>query len=94
MFVLTNSELGCKGLVQHSLEMGTQAPIWKQPYRTPVVRQQAMNEMVQDMQKHGVVKPSSSPRASPVVLVSKKEILHRLSIEFCDKERCLRLTKG
>ena len=82
VFALTNSELGRTSLVRHSIETGTQAPIRQQPYRTPVIRWLTMNEMVQDMQKHGVVQPSSSPWASPVVLVPKKDGTLRFCIDY------------
>ena len=82
MFALNDSELGCTSLVQHSIETGTQPPIRQQPYRTPVVRRQRMNGMVQNMQEQGIVQPSSSPWASPVVLVPKKDGSLRFCIDY------------
>ena len=82
MFALNDSELGCTSLVQHSIETGTQPPIRQQPYRTPVVRRQRMNRMVQNMQEQGIVQPSSSPWASPVVLVLKKDGSLRFCIDY------------
>ena len=38
--------------------------------------------MVEDMEKHGVVKPSTSPWASPVVLVPKKDGSYRFCIDY------------
>lgn len=38
--------------------------------------------MVSDMQKKGVVKPSNSPWASPIVLVPKKDGSLRFCVDF------------
>ena len=82
VFALDDMELGCTDLVQHSIETGNHSPIRQQPYRTPVVRRQKMNEMVSNMQDQGVVQPSSSPWASPVVLVPKKDGTLRFCIDY------------
>jgi len=82
VFALNDSELGCTSLVQHGIETGAQTPIRQQPYRTPVCRRQKMNEMVQNMQDQGIVQPSSSPWASPVVLVPKKDGTLRFCIDY------------
>ena len=42
-----------------------------------------MNELVATMQKQGIVCPSSSPWASPVVLVPKKDGSLRFCIDYC-----------
>ena len=81
-FALDDMELGCADLVQHSIETGNHPPIRQQPYRTPVIKREKMSEMVSDMQEQGVVQPSSSPWASPVVLVTKKDGTLRFSIDY------------
>ena len=82
VFALDDMELGCTDLVQHSIEIGNHSPIRQQPYRTPVVRRQKMNKMVSNMQDQGVVQPSSSPWASPVILVPKKDGTLRFCIDY------------
>ena len=82
VFAVDDTELGCTDLVQHSIDTGNHPPIRQQPYRTPVVRRQKMNEMVSDMREQGVVQPSSSPWASPVVLVPKKDGTLRFCIDY------------
>ena len=72
VFVLDDSELGCTSLVQHSIDTGDHKPVKQQPYRTPVVYREKIETMVDEMQEQGVVKPSS-PWASPIVLVPKKD---------------------
>ena len=79
VFALDDSELGCTDLVKHVMDTGNHAPIKQQPYRTPIVRRKNMAAMIRAMEEQGVVKPSSSPWASPVVLVPKKDG----SVRFC-----------
>lgn len=82
VFALSDAELGCTHLVEHEIDTGNHAPIRQPPYRTPVIRRQKMNEMVAAMQAQGIVEPSSSAWASPVVLVPKKDGELRFCIDY------------
>lgn len=50
-------------------------PINVQPYRYPQCHKDGMTSMIQDMLKEGIIKPSTSPFSSPVILV-KKNMVH------------------
>ena len=65
-------DLGCTPLLQHTIE--TEGPPLRQPYRrqNPAVRREEMAQ-VQQMLSSGVIRPSNSPWASPVVMVKKKD---------------------
>ena len=82
VFALDDSELGCTSLVQHSIDTRDHHPVKQQPYRTPVVCREKIESMVSDMQKQGIVKPSHSPWASPIVLVPKKDGSLRFCVDF------------
>ena len=82
VFALNDSELGCTDLVTHNIDTGDHKPIRQQPYRTPVIRRHKMDELVAAMQEQGIVEPSSSPWASPVVLVPKKDGSLRFCIDY------------
>ena len=82
IFMLDDSELGCTSLVQHSIDTGDHHPVKQQPYRTPVIYREKIEKMVADMQKQGVVRPSKSPWASPIVLVPKKDGSLRFCVDF------------
>ena len=82
VFALDNSKLGCTSLVQHSIDTGDNPPIKQQPYRTPMIYRERIAEMIEDMQAQGIVQPSSSPWASPVVLVPKKDGTARFCIDL------------
>ena len=71
-------DLGCTPLLQHAIE--TEGPPLCQLYRrqNPAVRQEEMAQ-IQQMLTNGVLRPSNSPWASPVVMVKKKDC----SLQFC-----------
>ena len=73
VFELDSFELGHSTLVQHHIDTGESAPLKQQPYRTPIVQRDRISQLIKEMQEQGIVKPSSSPWASPVVLVPKKD---------------------
>ena len=82
VFALNDSELGCTNTVQHSIDTGDHVPIKQQPYRTPIVQRDQIKKMVDQMQKQGIVQPSKSPWASPIVLVPKKDGSLRFCIDY------------
>ncbi len=73
MFALSDSELGYTDVLHHSVDTGDNLPIKQRSYRTPVLRREQVAPMFSEMEEHGVVQPSNSPWASPVVLVPKKD---------------------
>ena len=82
VFALESSELGCTDCVQHVIETGDHPPIKQQPYRTPVVHREKIAKLVEEMQQQEIIQPSSSPWASPVVLVPKKDGTDRFCIDY------------
>ena len=66
MFAL---EDGCTGMVTHKIETGDHPPIKQYPRRIPFIQRAKIASMIADMQKQGVVEPSFSSWASPVILV-------------------------
>ena len=57
-------------LIQHEIRVMDSEPIHQQPYRVPVARKEVMKE-IDKMLDMGIIQPSSSPWASPTVLVEK-----------------------
>ena len=74
-------DLGCTPLLKHTIE--TDGPPLRQPHRCqyPVVRREEMAQ-VQQMLSSGVIRPSNSPWASPVVMVKKKDGSLRFCVDF------------
>lgn len=57
-------------------------PIHQRPYRTPLRKRKLIEEEIKCMLKDGIIRPSSSPWASPVTLVPKKDGTTRFCIDF------------
>ena len=78
VFSQGEDDLSCTPLLEHTIE--THGPPLRQPYRrqNPAVRREEMAQ-VQQMLASDVIRPSTSPWASPVVMVKKKDS----SLGFC-----------
>ena len=74
-------DIGCTPVLQHTIE--TNGTPVRQPYRrqNPAVRREEMTQ-VQQMLSSGVIRPSNSPWASPVVMVKKKDGSLRFCVDF------------
>ncbi|XP_019460010.1 PREDICTED: uncharacterized protein LOC109359770 [Lupinus angustifolius] len=66
---------------QNPLLQGTN-PVNKRPYRYTKHQKDIIDELVQDMLHSGIIQNSSSPYASPVVLVGKKDDSWRLCVDY------------
>lgn len=69
------SGLGRTSTVFHQIDTGSHAPLRQRPYRVSASERRVIDDQVDDMLKRGVVQPSNSPWASPVVLVKKRMAL-------------------
>ena len=81
IFSQGEDDLGCTPLLQHTIE--TEGPPLCHPYRrqNPAVRREEMAQ-VQQMLSTGVIRPSNSPWASPVVIVKKEDGSLRFCVDF------------
>lgn len=71
-FVVEEGERGDTDLLQMTIDTGDSPPR-RQPLRcTPFAARQEITEQLPKMQEQGLVQPSCSPWASPVVLVRKR----------------------
>ena len=81
-FSLEEGERGETDLIQMEIDTGS-APPKKQPVRRmPFAVRQEVATQLKKMQKYGVIQPSKSPWASPVVLVRKWDSLHRFCMDY------------
>ena len=82
VFSTGKQDLGRTDLVYHSINTGNQDPIKQAPRRLPIHYKQEVGKMLEEMQQQGVIEPSNSPWASPVVLVRKKDGSLRFCIDY------------
>ncbi|CAM5127688.1 unnamed protein product, partial [Eretmochelys imbricata] len=76
---LSSNQPGLTNLTIHRVQTGSHPPIRCSPFQVTGKTAQDLEKEVRDMLALGVIQPSASPWASPVVLVPKKDG----SIQFC-----------
>ncbi|WOH05104.1 hypothetical protein DCAR_0624517 [Daucus carota subsp. sativus] len=57
-------------------------PVSSNPYRCPYVQKNEIEKIVKEMLASGIVRHSTSPFASPVLLVRKKDLSWRLCVDY------------
>ena len=65
-----------------NIDTGDAMPIRQAPCRTPFAVRCEVARHLQQMQENGVIQPSSSPWASPIVLVRKKDGTMRFCVDY------------
>ena len=70
-----NDGLGHTSVLSHHINTGNFAPIRQYPRRLPYHFRDEVDKQVKDMLQQEIVQPSTSPWASPVVLVKKRMAL-------------------
>ena len=81
-FSLEEGERGETDLIEMEISTG-EAELMKQPVRRmPHIVRQEVARQLREMQNNGVIQPSSSPWASPVVMVCKKDGSHRFCVGY------------
>ena len=79
VFVLNGSELGRTTITAHKIDTGDSPPL---RHRVPFALRGKVDSLVDDMLEQGVITPSSSPWASPIVLVAKKDGSTRFCVDY------------
>ncbi len=82
VFSQNGTEIGCIPGVEHKIETQGHPPIRQRPFRTEFSRRQEVRNQVGNLLEAGVVRPSCSPWASPIVLVGKKDGTQRMCVDY------------
>ena len=69
-------------VIQHRIRLSDDTPIRCKPYPLPYAMREELRNEVDAMLEMGVVRPSTSPYASPIVMVKKKDGSNRVCVDF------------
>ena len=73
---------GRTDVVEHVINTGDASPIRLAPYRTPHSAHEFLRNEIKTLLRQGIIVPSRSPWAAPVVLVPKADGSRRLCIDY------------
>ena len=73
---------GKTDLIQHKIKLTSNTPVRCKPYPLPYAAREELKNEVESMLKMGVIRPSDSPYASPIVMVKKKDGSNRVCVDF------------
>ena len=77
-----STDLGFCSVLKHDIDTGDARPIKQSPRRPPLAARDAEDEILNEMLQTGVIEPSTSPWASPVYLVKKKDGTYRFCVDY------------
>ena len=69
-------------LAEQQIKTGSSSPIRQPPYQLAHAYRDAIEKELDEMQKCGIIEPSSSEWASPMVIVKKKDGTIRLCVDY------------
>ena len=82
IFVVPQEPLGRTSKLKHSIDTGNAHPIRQPTRRIPPARRSEVTKLLEEMLEKGIIKPSCSPWASPIVLVKKKDGTTRFCVDY------------
>ncbi|GFX41979.1 hypothetical protein TNCV_4515871 [Trichonephila clavipes] len=82
VFSRNSSDIGHSTVTQHRIDTADHPPIKQHPRRLPFAKQEEVGTLLREMQENDIIEPSSSPWASPIVLVRKKDGSTRFCVDY------------
>ncbi|GFX30619.1 hypothetical protein TNCV_4861431 [Trichonephila clavipes] len=82
VFSRNSSDIGHTTVIQHRIDTADHPPIKQHPRRLPFAKQEEVGTLLREMQENDIIEPSSSPWASPIVLVRKKDGSTRFCVDY------------
>ena len=73
---------GRTDIITHSVELSTQTHVRSRPYQVPQALRDTIKDEVEVMMKMDIIEHSTSPYASPVVIVKKKDGKNRFCVDY------------
>lgn len=75
-------DIGLTDLAEHSINTGDAPPVKQRPRRVPLAYAEDEKKAIEDLLQKGVIRESTSPWASPIVLVKKKTGAIRPCVDY------------
>ena len=70
--------------VEHRIELVPGAnPVTRPPYRMSIKEETEVRKVIDEYLSKGLIRPSFSPFASPILLVKKKDRSFRMCVDYC-----------
>ena len=82
LFAEKMSELGMATAIKHKINTGASLPINLPNRRTPHALRVVVKTQIEEMERHNIIRESTSPYAAPVVMVPKKGGEMRFCIDY------------
>ena len=82
IFASSSSDLGRTSIIRHKIDTGDARPIKQPPYRVSQTQKAEIENQIETMLSQDVIKVSTSPWSSPVVLVKKKDGTMRFCVDY------------
>ena len=73
VFSKSDGDIGRTSIIKHRIPTGDAQPIQQRPQRVPVHMNKEIDRQLDNMLKENVITPSTSPWASSIVMVKKKD---------------------
>ena len=73
---------GKTNMIKHKIELTKNNPIRSRPYPLPYAMRENLKREIEDMLSLGTIRESSSPFASPIVIVKKKDESDRICVDY------------
>lgn len=71
-FAFSSGELGCVKNSKMDIKLNDTTPVVYRPYRLSHMEREKVRNMVEELEDSGIIRPSTSEYASPILLVRKK----------------------
>ena len=82
VFSKSDNDIGRTGIIKHKIPTGNTLPIKERPRRVPEHMNKEVDMQIDNMLKENVIKPSTSPWASCIVMVKKKDGSNRFCVDY------------
>lgn len=82
VFSTSETDIGHTKTVQHKIPLSDNVPVFSKPYRVPFRHRDMLKELLDKMIKARVIRPSTSPYASPILFVDKPDGGKRLCVDY------------